>query len=734
MKKVLFVATVDSHIIHFHLPYLKWFQEHGYEVHVATNSMSEIPYCNKKHKLEIRRFPFKAGNLKAISHLTKIIKKEKFDIIHCHTPMGGVVARVAARRARKQYGTKVIYTAHGFHFFKGAPLINWIIYYPIEKILSYVTDCLVTINEEDYFLAAKKFHAKQIEKVHGVGISYNKFLVDVPLEEKKKKREQIGLENNDFMISYVAELNKNKNQMDLIDAIKELKKCQNNVKLVLIGNGKLKDKLEKKIKKENLQKDVLLLGYRNDVAELIKISDLIVATSKREGLPMNILESLVSGIPVLASDIRGHRDLVDSKYLLKKVNGEQIKEKINEIRKNGYQIKIDLNQYKIENIIKEFQEKNIYPNRKVGVIRVLQVIRAMDVGGAETFIMNLYRNIDRSQIQFDFLVSRDGFFDEEIRTLGGRIFKIPYLTDVGQIQYVKRLKEFFRTHHEYKIIHSHIDQVSGLILQVANKSDIPIRIAHSHSTRNTNGILGKIYKRYLQNKINKNATDLLACGDDAAKWLYQKRAERAMIVKNGIEIEKFEFSNEKRKKIRNELKIQDSTVLIGHVGRFAKVKNHNFLIEVFKEYHNKNKNSKLVLVGDGPLRKEVEEKVEKLDLKDCVLFLGVRMDVNYVYSALDVLVFPSLFEGLSFTLIEAQGAGLPIYMSDNIDSKTKITERVKEISLKETPKQWAEQIEILPLETRKCELQKIEENGYDIKETARKMERLYRSKERNLIE
>ena len=139
-------------------------------------------------------------------------------------------------------------------------------------------------------------------------------------------------------------------------------------------------------------------------------------------------------------------------------------------------------------------------------------------------------------------------------------------------------------------------------------------------------------------------------------------------------------------------------------------------------------------MGDGPLRKEVEEKVEKLDLKDCVLFLGVRMDVNYVYSALDVLVFPSLFEGLSFTLIEAQGAGLPIYMSDNIDSKTKITERVKEISLKETPKQWAEQIEILPLETRKCELQKIEENGYDIKETARKMERLYRSKERNLIE
>lgn len=354
----------------------------------------------------------------------------------------------------------------------------------------------------------------------------------------------------------------------------------------------------------------------------------------------------------------------------------------------------------------------------------------MNVGGAETFIMNLYRNINRSQIQFDFLVSRDGFFDQEIKKMGGKIFKIPYLTDVGQIEYTKNLKEFFKTHHNYKIIHSHIDQVSGLILKIANKCDIPIRISHSHSTKNTNGIFGKIYKKYLQNKINTNATDLLACEQEAANWLFKENADKALIIKNGIEVEKFEFSIEKRKKIRQELQIDDSTVLIGHVGRFLKVKNHSFLLDIFKEYHNINRNSKLILVGDGPLKNDIEKKVKKLNLEKWVIFLGIRTDVDYIYSALDVLVFPSLFEGLSFTLIESQTAGLPTYTSDSIDPNTKVTDKLELISLNKSAKEWAEKIQVLPIKHRRDELKKIRANGYDIKESVAKIEKFYINKER----
>ena len=730
MKKVLFVATVDSHINNFHLPYMKWFKEHGYEVHVATNSIDKIYFCDKKHKLEIRRSPFSIKNIKAIQQLKKIIEKEKFEIIHCNTPMGGVVARLAAMKARKCYATKVIYTAHGFHFFKGAPIFNWIIYYPIEKFLSYITDCLVTINEEDYLLAKKKLKAKQIEYVHGVGISQTKFKKYMSNEEIIEKKKKIGVDLSSFIILYVAELNKNKNQIALINIMKEIKKYKKDVKLLLAGDGKLRKKLEKEINKQCLQNDVFLLGYREDIAELMNISDFVISASKREGLPMNILEALFCNVPVIATDIRGHRDLIDSEYLLKKISADQIKEKIDEINKNGYKQKIDLNKYKIEEVIKEFQEKNIYPNKRNSPIRILQIIRAMNVGGAETFIMNLYRNINRSQIQFDFLVSRDGFFDQEIKKMGGKIFKIPYLTDVGQIEYTKNLKEFFKTHHNYKIIHSHIDQVSGLILKIANKCDIPIRISHSHNTKNTNGIFGKIYKKYLQNKINTNATDLLACEQEAANWLFKENADKELIIKNGIEVEKFEFSIEKRKKIRQELQIDDSTVLIGHVGRFQKVKNHSFLLDIFKEYHNINRNSKLILVGDGPLKNDIEKKVKKLNLEKWVIFLGIRTDVDYIYSALDVLVFPSLFEGLSFALIESQTAGLPTYTSDTIDPNTKVTDKLELISLNKSAKEWAEKIQVLPIKHRRDELKKIRANGYDIKESVAKIEKFYINKER----
>ena len=195
MKKVLFTATVDSHILQFHLPFLKLFKDNGYEVHVATNGNEEIPYCDVKHVIPFERSPYKISNLKAIKELKNVINEEKYDIIHTHTPMGSVVTRLAAKKARKRYHTRVIYTAHGFHFYKGAPLLNWLVYYPVEKYLSKYTDTLILINEEDYNLAKKKFNKRcnNIEYVPGVGIDEKKFDFIMNNDEKNELRKSLGI-------------------------------------------------------------------------------------------------------------------------------------------------------------------------------------------------------------------------------------------------------------------------------------------------------------------------------------------------------------------------------------------------------------------------------------------------------------------------------------------------------------------------------------------------------------
>ena len=314
MKKVLFVATITRTINAFLIPYLKMFKGQGYEVHVASNGDEKIEYCDKHFNLLFERFPLKAKNIKAYKELKKIINDNEYEIIHCHTPVAGVLTRLAARKARKN-GSKVFYTAHGFHFYKGAPLLNWIIYYPIEKICSRWTDCLITINTEDYERAKRKFkRCKKIEHVHGVGMDTSRFEKELTNEEKNVFRKSLGIKEDDIVFSYVAELNKNKNQILLINTIKELKKEKENVKLLLVGDGPLKNYYEEVIKKENLQDNILLLGKRRDINEILSITDIYLASSLREGLPVNIMEAMYKGLPIIATDNRGHRELVENNF------------------------------------------------------------------------------------------------------------------------------------------------------------------------------------------------------------------------------------------------------------------------------------------------------------------------------------------------------------------------------------------------------------------------------------
>lgn len=311
-KKVLFVATVDSHIELFHLPYLKMFKDKGYEVHVATNTDKKIKYCDKKHKISIARSPFKICNLKAIRQLKKIVNEEHFDVIHCHTPMGGVVARLAAKKARKN-GTRMIYTAHGFHFYKGAPLKNWLLFYPVEKYLAKYTDTLITINTEDFERAKKKFGKRcfDIQYVPGVGVDEKKFKKKLTKEEKHNLRKSLGLKDDDFVMICVGRLDKNKNQGLLIKVLADLLKTDKKYHLLLAGKDEINGKYNKLAKKLNIEENVHFLGNRDDIVELLNISNVALSASKREGLPVNLIEAAFCGLPIVATDCRGNRDVAN---------------------------------------------------------------------------------------------------------------------------------------------------------------------------------------------------------------------------------------------------------------------------------------------------------------------------------------------------------------------------------------------------------------------------------------
>jgi glycosyltransferase EpsD len=376
MKRVLFVATVVKlHIMVFHIPYLEWFKKNEYEVHVAARNDYDnkeeciIPYCDKFYDLPFERSPLRKNNLQVYEELKIIIDTNKYEIIHCHTPMGGALGRLAARSARKK-GTRVIYTAHGFHFFKGAPLLDWLAYYPAERWLARYTDVLITINSEDYKIA-KKLKANRIECVPGVGIDTSKFRNYKV--NRTRKRESIGLSKDDFMIISVGELNKNKNHQVIIRALSRLKNQE--IKYVICGQGSLKNELRELANELDVENQVKFLGFRKDISELMKISDLFAFPSYREGLSLSLMEAMASGLPVICSKIRGNTDLIEdgkggyliddsneliyAQYIELLFDNENIRSEMKEVNLNmidEYDIRNVMKKYK--NIIREDRECN----------------------------------------------------------------------------------------------------------------------------------------------------------------------------------------------------------------------------------------------------------------------------------------------------------------------------------------------------------------------------------------
>ncbi|MEI2364315.1 glycosyltransferase family 1 protein [Priestia megaterium] len=365
-------------------------------------------------------------------------------------------------------------------------------------------------------------------------------------------------------------------------------------------------------------------------------------------------------------------------------------------------------------------------------IRILHAVGVMNRGGLETLIMNIYRNIDRDRFQFDFLVHQEtqGAFDNEIKALGGKIHHIPYVTKIGHFGYIKALDSFFAKHQDYKIVHSHMNAMSGLILRSAKKNGIPVRIAHSHSAKYGSSMFEKVYKKTVSLYIPTTANHLFSCSQKAGSSLFGKKLanNRMTIIKNGVDLKKFNLNNEKRVKIRKELGFDEDTYILGHVGRFQEMKNHEFLVDVFASFHKKNPNSALVLVGDGVLRNKIEKKVNDLNLNKVVHFLGIRGDVHELMQGFDVLLLPSLYEGLPVTIVEAQALGVKCIISDSITREVDLNlGLVKFISLNAPISDWIEEL------SQKSLIQDdfhklIKQNGYDIATTSNWLENFYAEK------
>lgn len=316
-KKVLFTATVvKTHLMQFHIPYLQMFREMGWETAVAARNDYEdpnhcrIPYCDAYYDIPFERMPWKAGNIKAFRMLKKVIDEGNYDIIHCHTPVGALLTRLAAVSARKK-GTKVIYTAHGFHFFKGAPLKFWLLFYPPEWLLAPLTDVLITINKEDYALARKKMRAKRIVYVPGVGVDTTRFRC--PDLNREEKRRSLGFGMEDYLMLTVAEMTANKNHITILRALASLKDSPEftHMHYLIVGRGAERENLERSAKELGIADHVHFLGYRNDVSELCRSCDLFVFMPFREGLSLALMEAMSSELPIVCSQIRGNTDLID---------------------------------------------------------------------------------------------------------------------------------------------------------------------------------------------------------------------------------------------------------------------------------------------------------------------------------------------------------------------------------------------------------------------------------------
>ena len=649
--RILYVTTIGLTMIFFK-DCVKTLIEKGHTVDIATNEEHyPVAECYREWGCQVfpistSRSPFSMGNLKAIKQIRNLAKN--YDIVHCHTPLAGMATRLGCKPLRKKQGLKVIYTAHGFHFYKGAPKKNWMIYYPIEKHCSRYTDTLIVINKEDLALANKKMKAKKVEYIPGVGIDTAKFLnteVDVA-----KKREELGIPQDAKVLLSVGELNKNKNHQIVIKALGLINNP--NIHYVVVGVGDQKENLEKLAKELNV--NLHLTGYRTDVKEIDKIADLYIHPSFREGLPVALMEAISSNVDVICSNIRGSNDLVVD-GLFKPTSVQEVKTQIERFLLEGHSNKADnlerIKNFDVNKVNSDIQR--IYGLEKQYFMRVCFFNQWLGAGGAERTIMTLSKEFLKRGYEVDIVL------------LGN---KIEYDIDERVNLYII---DDFSGHESFKTIFKKRKKRSQALKKIieTNKDDVLICLLAPTlfytkglkipviSSERSNPLKERTYlKRILTNQLFKKTDGVIFQTEGVTKVFPKSIRKKGVVIGNPI-------GNYYK---GEEILYKDRVNHIATVGRLFDLKDYPTLLRAFQIVLKTHGDYILDIYGDGPDKEQYVSLAKELGISDNVIFHGVRKDVVNLIANARCFAFSSKCEGMPNGLLEAFASGVPC-VSTNCD-------------------------------------------------------------------
>ncbi|MDX2776124.1 glycosyltransferase [Streptomyces caniscabiei] len=637
MKKVLFTSHV-ANFVKFNQPYMDLLKKEGYEVHYA--SMGEEPIdCDAHFTVPFERSPFKLNNLRAIWQLKKIIDRENYTLIHTHTPMGSVITRIAAMRARKRAGTRVIYTAHGFHFFKGAPLLNWILFYPIEKWLARHTDTLVTINAEDYDLARKRF-ATDVHYVPGVGIDPKRLGITMTAREKTALRKSLGLAKDDFVMIYPAELSKRKGQLWLIAALADTLKAHKNIQLLLPGKDSLHGKALLLAQELGVARQVHFLGYRRDMGKLLRIADMAVSSAYQEGLPVNILEAMYAGLPVVVTACRGNSDLVrdgENGFVVSSRDPARMAVAVSKLykdrllrRKCGDAGKRLVQPYLIDAIMPEMTA--LYHPKK----KVVHLLNSRTFSGAENVVCEIIKNTNETIEPV--YCSPSGSISQALQARNVRYKAIKRLS-------YKEVRNVVRTMRP-DVIHAH-DFRASLIAGLFHRKATVI----SHIHQNPDWLHSWNFRSLLYMLCIRKVRTIIVVTDAVARSPVFKRvqAQKVLTIRNYVDKEAI---------IQKAI---DAPVAgsydIAFCGRLEPVKQPLDFIAAMARISQDAPAVRAVMIGDGSLRDACAALIAEYGLEKNIELVGFQANPYGYMKKSKFLFLTSQAEGFGLVVAEALALG-----------------------------------------------------------------------------
>lgn len=682
MKKVLYITTVSRTVNAFLIPHIEMLLENGYSVDIACSIDKEIDKGLiekgvRVFEVPFSRSPLSIGNFKAFKELIKIQKENQYGIVHVHTPIASIFGRLLKVKFPK---LKTIYTAHGYHFLKGGSKAGWLLYYPIEKVMAKFTDVTININSEDYEITKSKLKPKKSYLVKGVGLDLNSYKT-LSYEEQKRKKQELNIKDEDFVVIMIAELNENKNQIQLIKAIELLKEDCPRLKVMFVGEGDKLNELKQEALARGVRDKVLFLGFRNDVNELINISDIGTLLSYREGLPRNIMELMANGKKVIATDIRGCRDLVCNENVGQLVKVGDFEATARVIKEYYYRKEImlevaatyessdeevvrEIEPYDVVNVNKELIEiYNSLISKGTGVKRCLHILPMNKLSGAEKMALILCKNMKEYE---PVVVCGGDNLKNVFEEAGIKSYALNF-SNKKLPSTLSGLKRIIKENH-IKILHAHDNNASlnAYLVKKLYRLDVKV-ISHIHNCypwlKGDN--LNKKIDKFLRTKYDHN----IACGKIVYDF-YKENAEyfeeeKTSILSNAMDIEEItKVDLSKSEEVIKEFNIPKDKTILGFIGRLDEQKGIIPFIKEFAKHKEEFNDCRILLVGNGSQEDEVKKFIKELALEELFILTGFQNDVYKFYPIIDVFFLPSLYEGLPMVLLEAMAFKKPVVSMD----------------------------------------------------------------------